>query len=608
MRFAEAEAAARRVHVSDLGIGTDPNHRADKVIDLKVAENPGAARKLARLKAQVKGNRIESMELFDDKQASLCRIKYEYERGGDASPLSRLVADLPVRPERLGIDAKVTSASPRGEKNAYEVREVDHVSHKGGRTCTVVYKDVTIGDKTLRLPVQIEARAGDDHRLLRSARLMNFKRVDLDKAGVWKSAIAFAHMSNEDWAFYKLAGKYLSPKPQLGPMKVDPNDLAFVRGLIAKYPVYDPKSAAEARREAKASAPEKVSKPSRPPKMDIDPNDARVIRQLAAYYEKQKRLAMKEEMQKTKGRAIHVLDAQERERSDLAMTLRRILMYHHVPPLAEDQAPPLEAKDRESIRQLQAYYEKLVTQQDRGLGGQLKALHALTRFDRILKDWDAFEIDTARYLKMIQEAGLRGAYMVGGHGNIETFVEAGRYEKANKLLVAWADKSAAENGPDAVSHFAGWDVEGSKYDPWASVQLLDRFLKKMDLSPLQRYEGLALKAIALHRVERLLSDPETNYDELGKAQAQWILSTTNRSEVAKKVEAALREALSAWQSLGPARTSEAKPYSTDSLPPRVQNMMGYPEATKLQEVSAQLDSIIRERTGQKTGGKSKTNR
>jgi hypothetical protein len=156
--------------------------------------------------------------------------------------------------------------------------------------------------------------------------------------------------------------------------------------------------------------------------------------------------------------------------------------------------------------------------------------------------------------------------------------------------------------------FAGWDVEGSKRDPWASIQLLDQFLKKPGLSPLEKYEGLALRAIALHKVDRLLADPEGVESDLGRAQAQWVLSTTRRLEVARRVEPALQEALAAWQALGPARESEAKPYSTTNVPPVMMNRRGYPNATRLQETSALLDRIIRERTGNTRPAQPKTRR
>ena len=95
--------------------------------------------------------------------------------------------------------------------------------------------------------------------------------------------------------------------------------------------------------------------------------------------------------------------------------------------------------------------------------------------------------------------------------------------------------------------------------------------------------------------DKLLSDPEAD-DQSRAMQARWILKNVTRAEIAKVVEPAVRRALSAWQSLGPARLSEARPYSTANMAPQIMNMMEAPEATRLQETSARLDQIVRQRT------------
>jgi len=196
MRFAEAEALARRIYVSDLGSLKDASQGTDRVVDLKGRENvDGVKRKVAQMKVHAKSNRIESMELFDAQQRQLGTMRYQYDRGGDASALARLVAELPARPEKVVVDANVTSSGTGVGSKIYQVGTVDYVSHKGGRTCTVTYTDVTVGDQVLRLPVHVEVRVSENKQLLRSARLINFQRVNLDKAGVWEAARAFARLS-----------------------------------------------------------------------------------------------------------------------------------------------------------------------------------------------------------------------------------------------------------------------------------------------------------------------------------------------------------------------------------------------------------------------------
>jgi hypothetical protein len=651
-RFAEARAAARRVYVSDLATLKDPNQNTDRVVDLKVPPIvDGVKRELAQLKVNAKGDRIESMDLLDRWETSLCRIKYEYEGAGNTSALTKLVAELPAGFVKEAVDVNVPIQFVSGSKvytRKHKVADIDRAYHKGGRTCTVTYKDVTMADQALRLPAMVEVRDSQDERPVRSARLVNFKHVDLDKTAVWEVAKAFAGQSREDREGRRLLDRYAYWRPKPGPMRVDPNDLAFVRRLIAKYPVPgpsepsseiriepdDPKERAKLRlKEARAKKQEREERVRNPPKiarLDIEPNDLRVIRQLRAYYDETAFVPITL-AQRAEGGMIHrpIVEGKD-EAASLHERLCRIVSYHRTPTLPEDAPPPIDSNDLELIRRLQGHYEALATQEDRGFAGRLKAIEMLSWLDVVLKDYDAFEAHTVRYLQMLQDGGLMNMYMAGGYNNLARLARAGRYDKANKLMRQWADASAAGNGPDAVYCFVGWDLYGHR-SPWAGLQLLDRFLRKPGLSPMQRYEGLALRAIALDKIDRWLANPQAVEDEEREAQIQWILSNTSRQALARRVEPALREAVSAWQALGPARLTDAKPYSTangfdiagggtgkghgNSMAEMLADLIEvknslpkFVEATRLQETSFLLDGIVRQRMSQPISQQPKTRR
>jgi len=643
MRFAEAEALARRVYVSDLASLPDASQNADRVIDLKAPEGTGGAkRKLAQLKVRARGNRIESMDLLDAQQKSLGAMKYEYDKGGVSSPAG-LVAELPARPQKIAVDANVTSSSSRGVTKTYPIKDIDYVSHKGGRTCTVAYKDMTIGDQVLRLPVHVEVRVSEDKRLLRSTRLINFQHVNLDKTGVWEAAKAFTHLSDEDRAYYRLVRKYITGKQKAPHIPIDPNDMAFVKGLIAKYPVpelapvqhkkaepqaqtkqkpYELSPEArmqqarrqiETRKQEQAEWQEQVARMPKPPRKDIEPNDVRMLRQLCTYYERKISSPLtqdEEKLLKENGsfhRGPRQLFGSERQYNDLSTRLHQMLGYHRVPSLPEDNPPRVEPADCELIKQLQAHYEKLSTQQDLGLEGRLRALEALTRMDTVVNDYRAFEGHTIRYLQMVEDANLAPMYMAGGYESLEDLMKVGRYEEANRLIGRWAARSAADNDVAEILRFARYEVCRAGHW-WTSVHLLDEFLKKRDLTREQRYEGLALRAVALHKLDKLLGSVQAGDSEPPSPQAQWVLSTTTRAELAKKVEPALRQATQAWEALGEARLSEAKPYSTANQPAANMNLIGFPEATPLQETSWQLDNAIRERAGKTAPGRPKASR
>jgi hypothetical protein len=643
-RHAEAEAASRRVYVDDLGPAKSRRSGANEMIDVDVPKNPGGTtRKLAHLKVRAQDGRIESMELFDGQQRQLGKMRYEYERAGNVLQLARLIADWSARPEKLAVDVDETG-SPEST--------VDYVSHKGGRTSTVTYKSIALGDKLLRLPVQVEVYRGDDKRLLRSAKLTNFKQVNLDQAGVWKAAKTFAGLSSEDHALAQLRDKYRATPPRKRrPLQVDPNDVAVARRLIAKYPVpeaprppdrpwrrapgkrvapdLDPnmgpqqmRARQEARQRESAQRSEEVkawreqaTKTPKPKQMTVEPGDARAIRERVARYDDMLVPPPLTEEEKTKYASQDWVPRpsesteEEREIRELRDNLRKILNYHRVPELPEDKPKPVEPGDLDLIRQLRSHYEKLAVQQDQGLGAQLRALGALIQLDWIPHDYDAYEGHTVRYLQMMRNAGLIPMHMLSGFEHIRHLVTAGQCDKANKLIKSWADRSGAENDADAIFRFA--NMEG--YRPmlsWASVQVLDRLLQRPGLSPVQRYEALALRAINLDEIDRFQADPEAGDSnrlvldreaDKNKSRAinQWILSTTTRAGISKLVEPAIRQAVSAWGALGSARWSEAKPYSTKNLAPRVRNANAVPDATRLQETSARLDRIVRQRFGQK---------
>jgi len=575
------------------------------------------------------------MELFDREQRLLARMDYAYERDGGRRRLATLTAELPVRPLKVG-SPPPTIVAPDGQTTTGRtVPDVNYVSHKGGRTCTVTYEDVALGKQVLRLPVRIRVVRSDNKQLLRSARLMNFKRVDLDKDEVWQAAGAFGGLGRMYATWEGLMKKLVWHTPDLGPLSVDPNDPAVVRRLVAKYPVWDPpvpeppesrigsrkrdgmppddieaaaaQALARKREWIQAMMEEqerlkefrrRVAQMPRPPRKDIEPDDARVIRQLRAHYEKsqwtkEQRAVRKPDEAMVRVRYIH--SPRGRQIKELLDQLDGILRYHREPTLPEDRPPEPNDSDLKLLGELKSHYEKVALERDRGPGDRLKAINLLTWLDRAAKDFDAFESHVVRYLRMLEEAELNEMYMVGGFRYIRILLEAGRYDGTSRLVSRWAQRSAAANSAEAVYRFCHSTLGGKGY-PWFGLQVLDRLLKKRGLSPLERYEGLALRAIALDRIDKLLADPKTKEDASRQARAQWILQNATRAEISRMLKTAIREAEAAWEALGPARLTVAKPYSTANMPPDVKKWRGYPEATALQETSARLLRIMQERT------------
>ncbi len=611
VRFADAEALSRRVYAGDLESLKTAGGSAESTIAVKPGNNPdGVKRKSAQLKVQARAGRIEAMDVLDNASRKLVGIKYEYDRGNNPQ-ISRLVADLPVRPEKLPIDGN-TTVTMGDTKIPYRITDIDHVYHKGGRTCAVTYRDVKAGSATIRLPVQVEVRRSDDKQLVRSAKLMNFKRVDLDKAAVWEAAKTYGGFSGEDKKVKEITDKFLNHNPDLGPLKVDPNDLALVRRLIARYPtpelvpMVEPGMDVQVREKQLAEWRERRKNTPKPRRMDVEPNDARLIRQWLRYHAKTSIAAEEEREKMRKEEPTDMVSdtpsVSKLKLDRLRLELGQVLSYHRLPVLPEDKTPEPNDLDLQLIRRLRSHYEPLFALQNRTLGERLKVLDALCRLDLVARNYDAFEQRTVLYLQTLHDANLPAMYLVGGYDDhINRLIKAGQLDRAKKLVRLWMDGSVTGNNSDAIYRFCSSD-KGGKGDPWVAVQLLDRFLKKPGLSPLERYEALSLRAIALDAVDKLLAIPQDDLNAKGGkiGQVQWILSGTTKTEIAKRVDSALREAVSAWQSLGAAKDKEAKPYSTAGMATDVRERLGYSaDATRLQETSARLNKIVQQRSGQK---------
>ncbi len=615
MRFAEAEAMSRRVYMRDLEPLKARAGNAENTIDLKPDDSAdGVKRNVTQLKVQMKTGRIASLDVLGHAQQKLVGVRYEYDDTGRAPGISRLIADLPVKPEKLALDVNGT-VTIKDQKIPYRISSVDHVYHVGGRTCTVTYRDVTTGGATLRLPVRVEVRRTDDKRLVRSATLMNFKRVDLDKTAVWEAAKAYGGFSGADRQVKEIVEKFLEHMPTLGPLNVDPNDLTSVRRLIAKYPVPEylaepePGSNAQTIMKERAEQIKRIDSTPKPKRMTVEPNDARQIRQWHRYYSDKTDPTTDEEREKMRmgilrGTPVRTtLPEDQWELRQLRDRLGRIRSYHRFPILPEDRAPEPNDLDLKLIRRLHGHYEPLVVSTNRTLGERLKALDALWRLDVVAKDYDALDRSAVLYLQMLHDANLPAMYLVGGYdGHISSLIEAGQFDRAKKLLRQWRERATLDNDADTVYRFCGWN-RGGKGDPWVGVQLLDQFLKKPGLSPLERYEGLALRAISLDNLDKLLAIPQEDLDTKGSkiGLVRWVLSGTTRAEIARQAEAAVREAASAWQSLGAAKDNEAKPYSTFELDNWTRERLGASaDATRLQETSAQLNKIVQQRLGKRS--------
>ena len=637
-RFADSAAKARRVYMSDLGPLLDPGQEGTGSFEIQIPRSTDqAARTIGMLRVNAKNKVIEMMEVLDRDQQLICKVNYHYGPEGDR--LSRLTALLPTRPQKLLADANVVMQISDGDgikEQTIRIDTVDHVHHKGGRICAVTYKDVTLGNEIVRLPVYVEVRRADDSRVLRTAELTNFRLVQMDKDQVWQAARAFAGLTQQDRDLRQLVKKYLRHRARLGPPSIDPNDTEAVMRLIARYPVpegptFEPIelhfTPREPNRTPNPEDYEKRRQEFRQERMafqqltaerkqqliawhqefergrktkQVEPNDARLIRQLMNHYsavigtltEEQEK-----ELDEEKGTVSVPWTDETKRASELERKLRSIWSYYIFPDLPEDLPPSIEPNDMQLIRQLQAYYQDLAKDNPNGKGGLLRALNGLTRIDLLLKDWDRYEKHVLEYLRVLEEAGLYAVYADSAWMLTQGFLDAGQYQRANRFMQHWCSVASRMSDPNDVLRFAYVQSRGwAQY--WPSTKILEGLLRRGDLTPIQRYQALALRAIGLHMVDGLLARGLNNLKEDSqKSTARWILTATTYQQIASQVSPAIQQAVSAWRSLGPAAFDQARPYMAPASD-FAKYVTQAPDSTPLQEISAMLDQIVRQRSGQ----------
>lgn len=152
-----------------------------------------------RLKVTTKGRLIDSLDVLGKDKRLLCSVNYRYQDCNGQPRISSLVAQLPERPIKIGDPNLVL------ENYSIKAGDIEYVAHKGGRTYKVSYENIKLGDRVVKLPTFIEVRTTSDNGFLRSARLFNYKLVDMTRQQAWEAAQAFARSSDQYLAFPGLA-------------------------------------------------------------------------------------------------------------------------------------------------------------------------------------------------------------------------------------------------------------------------------------------------------------------------------------------------------------------------------------------------------------------
>jgi hypothetical protein len=229
IRFAEAEALAERIYTADLKSLEDSNQAGAEVLDLSILSAEGGdKRDVYQLKIQRNGEHIDSMQLFNANNQMIKDISYDYENIGGMNYLSKMTVVLPERPMMVGFNGKGIKVTLDGKE--YQYRDILATHHLGGRTCTVEYETMELGDKKVTLPVKVTVHNQKDGHILHIVQMMNFKHISMDSPSAEKAAKQFSRFTSDQHKYLKLLKKYWNKDPE----HIDDTDVELVKQLLIR--------------------------------------------------------------------------------------------------------------------------------------------------------------------------------------------------------------------------------------------------------------------------------------------------------------------------------------------------------------------------------------
>lgn len=226
IRFAEKEALLTRIYSSDLADLKDIDQANRRVLQISIPSKKGEELKdVIQLQVESSGQRIDSIRIFDTKSQLLKCITYDHEEKDGNPCLNKQTIILPEQAVMVGFKGEGMKVTLDGKQ--YRYRELEATHHAGGRRCIVEYDLITLSGKEMALPVYITVRNEQDGRILRSVRLMNYKRVDLDVIDAEQTAKRFGGFNADQHKYWAFRSKYWDRNPS----EVERKDIETIKNL-----------------------------------------------------------------------------------------------------------------------------------------------------------------------------------------------------------------------------------------------------------------------------------------------------------------------------------------------------------------------------------------
>ena len=166
IRFADQEAEAQRIYASDIWPLIDANESVSGMLDVSLhSGDTRGQRSISSVKVNTNSGRIDALELLDPNGLALKDIHYKYDIVDGKSRLRSETVKLPEQPIIVGYRGKGLVVRIEGEE--YSFRDFESIHHAGGRTATVEFTTVPLGNREIQLPSLVRVVDAQGH-LLRS--------------------------------------------------------------------------------------------------------------------------------------------------------------------------------------------------------------------------------------------------------------------------------------------------------------------------------------------------------------------------------------------------------------------------------------------------------
>ena len=227
LRFADEEGYAGRLYLKDLSAFVQGGGSGSKQgIIVSLPDNHAQKRKDCSVKIDSQNEEISSLSLFGGDGQLVKQCEYQYTNAVDLRELVSETTSWPERHTKTGVQEGAVNVK-LAQRNL-EVKSFESIYEAGGRSSTVEYRPITLGQATVRLPVTITVRRTKDREIIRSVQMTNFHLVKKSETECSQSSQEFSACVPAEQTYRAYTARYWHCDPK----EVSTTDVAGIKGLL----------------------------------------------------------------------------------------------------------------------------------------------------------------------------------------------------------------------------------------------------------------------------------------------------------------------------------------------------------------------------------------